>query len=243
MSCEAPSSAAWRLQPAASDPASMRPWTLPADGLAVFHGDADVPRLSHYFLPRLLLQGKQVLMLDGANSADPRLLERLARERDVPFAEFSQRIQIARAFTCFQLTELIARVPSMLAEFPARVLIVTAFPDLYFDEDVRDWNARVAFEQALGNLRRWAGTVMPASSSAAKDAAATGTFPQQLAIAIFSSVTTFIPSPARRRFFSQTCAVASEVWKFSLGIDNRLLLACTQHVPSRVNGMIKRSGG
>ena len=49
------------------------PWRLPARGLAVFQGDAHTARLSHYFLPRVLLQGKRVLMLDGANCADPRL--------------------------------------------------------------------------------------------------------------------------------------------------------------------------
>ena len=133
-----------------------RPWTLPRQGLALIHGDRDAARLSHYFLPTLLLEGKRVLMLDGANCADPRLLERLARQRRVSFELFSRQIRIARAFTCFQLSELIARVPRLLEDFPAQVLVVTAFPELYYDEDVRDWNARVAFEQALANLRRWA---------------------------------------------------------------------------------------
>jgi hypothetical protein len=48
-----------------------KPWTLPPQGLAVFHGDKDTARLSHYFLPRLLLQGKRVLMLDVASAACP----------------------------------------------------------------------------------------------------------------------------------------------------------------------------
>lgn len=104
------------------------------------------------------MEGKRVLFLDGANSADPRLLERFARERNVPFEQFNRGIQIARAFTCFQLTELIARAPKFLADFPAQVVIVTAFPDLYFDEDVRDWNARVAFEQGLRDLQHWVGS-------------------------------------------------------------------------------------
>ena len=111
-----------------------QPWRLPARGLAVFHGAGNVARLSHYFLPRLLMEGKRVLFLDGANSADPRLIERFARERSVPFERFNRGIQIARAFTCFQLTELIARIPKFLADFPAQVVIVTAFPDLYFDD-------------------------------------------------------------------------------------------------------------
>ena len=142
-----------------------RPWTFPSRGLAVFHGCGETARLSHYFLPRLLMEGKRILFLDGANSADPRLLARLARERGVAFERFSRQIQIARAFTCFQLTELIARVPRFLANFPAQVLVVTALPDLYFDGDVRDWDARVAFERALGDLRCYgSGDVRPVAS-------------------------------------------------------------------------------
>ncbi len=192
-----------------------RPWTLPPQGLAVFHGDKDTARLSHYFLPRLLLQGKRVLLLDGANCADPRLLERLARQRRVPFEQFSRQIQIARAFTCFQLTELIARVPRLLTDFPAELLIVTAFPELYYDEDVRDWNARVAFEQALADLQRWAGPSLP------------------LTVGLFSSATTFIPSPARRRFFEKVCAAGSEVWQFSSNAEGKLGLVCSKRIVPR----------
>jgi len=179
-----------------------RPWRLPARGLAVFHGHGDVARLSHYFLPRLLLEGKRVLFLDGANSADPRLIARFARERNVPFAQFNRQIEIARAFTCFQLTELIARVPRLREDFPAQVLMVTAFPDLYFDEDVRDWDARVAFEQALAHLRRWVS--LP------------------LAIALFSAAETFTPPAARRCFFERVRTSATEVWAFRAGDNQRL---------------------
>ncbi len=185
--------------------APARPWRLPAQGLAVFHGSGSTARLSHYFLPRLFMEGKRVLMLDGANSADPRLIARFARERGVAFSEFSRRIQIARAFTCFQLTELIRRVPRFVRDFPAEILIVTALPDLYFDEDVRDWDARVAFEQALTGLRRCAG--LP------------------LSVAVFSSAADFAPLPARRRFFDQACASAAEVWRFDVNENFRSTLA------------------
>jgi hypothetical protein len=201
-----------------------RPWTLPPQGLAVFHGDKDTARLSHYFLPRLLLQGKRVLMLDGANCADPRLLERLARQRRVPFEQFSRQIQIARAFTCFQLTELIARVPRLLTDFPAELLIVTAFPELYYDEDVRDWNARVAFEQALANLQRWARS---------GDFTRRGTPWRAPTVAVFSSATTFMPSPARRRFFEKVCAAGSEVWQFNASAEGKLGLVCSKRIGPR----------
>jgi len=216
----------------------LRPWRLPARGLAVFHGAGNIPRLSHYFLPRLLLEGKKVLFLDGANSADPRLLERFARERHVPFEQFNRSIQIARAFTCFQLTELIARVPKFLADFPAEAVIVTAFPDLYFDEDVRDWNARLAFEQGLRNLQRWAGLEVRVSDFGARGS---GFFPNSqsrtpspagIAIAVFSAIEDFVPPPARRQFFPKLCTAASEIWRFSLDADNRLKLIGERGRPS-----------
>ena len=143
--------------PTARAAAFTQPWRLPPSGLAVFHGERHAPRLSHYFMPRLALEGKRILFLDGANCADPRLMARLAERRGMPFAQFNQQIMMARAFTCFQLTELISRVPQFLAEFPAQVLMITAFPELYFDEDVRQADAHAAFQQALGHLRRYGG--------------------------------------------------------------------------------------
>jgi hypothetical protein len=198
-----------------------RPWTLPPQGLAVFHGEKDTARLSHYFLPRLLLEGKRVLMLDGANCADPRLLERLARQRRAPFEQFSRQLQIARAFTCFQLTELIARVPRLLTDFPAEVLMVTAFPELYYDEDVHDWDAQVAFEQALANLRRLARS---------GDFTRRGTPWRAPTVAVFSSATAFTPSPARRRFFEKVCAAGSEVWQFNSNAEGKSRLVCGKRI-------------
>jgi len=138
---------------ASSPPAPRKPWALPPAGLAVFYGRPETPRLFHYFLPRLLAEGKQVLCLDGANRFDPLLIARLARQRGIAAAEFNRRIRVARAFTCFQLTELLVRVPRFLEKFAADALIVTALPDLYFDEDVRDREAAVAFGAALDALR------------------------------------------------------------------------------------------
>jgi len=73
-----------------------------------------MPRLSHYFLPRLLFAKKQVLYLDGANQISPLLLARFARERGVEPSEVNSLIRVARAFTCFQFTELVRRVPKTL---------------------------------------------------------------------------------------------------------------------------------
>jgi hypothetical protein len=185
--------------PTASPSLPARPWALPPSGLSVFYGRPETPRLFHYFLPRLLAEGKQVLCLDGANRFDPLLIARLARQRGIAAAEFNRRIRVARAFTCFQLTELLVRVPLLLEKFATDALIVTALPDLYFDEDVRDREAGVAFGHALDALRVIA--------------------PLPLGVAVFSDATSFeasIRAGPRRAMFTQLTAQATALWRFAL---------------------------
>src|SRR3989442_13232163 len=177
-----------------------KPWVLADRGLTVYYGCPEMPRLSHYFLPRLLFDNKQILYLDGANQISPLLLARFARERGVDPSNVNSLIRVARAFTCFQLTELVRRVPKNLERFSADVLIVTALPDLYFDEDVRDREARASFEHALEGLRNVA--------------------PLSLSIAVFSDVTSF--KTKRRDFFQRLRNQANHVVKVESTPDNKL---------------------
>ena len=184
-------------------PVAGKPWRLPAQGLAVFQGEGCAARLSHYFLPRVFLAGKHVLYLDGANRVDPLLIARFARQRGLEPSEFNRRIKVARAFTCFQLTELLVRVPRALRAFPADILIVTAFPDLYFDEDVPDGAAYASFGQALQHLRR---------------------LRTSLPVAVFSDAASF--TTPRRRLFDRVVAEADQVWRFTLQADGKPQLVC-----------------
>jgi hypothetical protein len=151
-------------------------------------------------LPRALLAGKLVLYLDGADQFDPLMIARFARDRGVEAADFNRCIRVARAFTCFQLTELLQRAPKFLHAFPADVLIVTALPELYFDEDVREQQASIAFDRALEGL--WQLT------------------PSKLAIGIFSHALS-VNSP-RRTFFQRLTSQADSVLKIETQADNRL---------------------
>jgi len=192
------------------------PWMLPQAALAVFYGSPraftasgrpETPRLFHYFLPRLMAEDKRVLCLDGANRFDPLLLARLARQRGVAAAEYNQRIRVARAFTCFQLTELLVRAPRWLENFPADAIIVTALPDLYFDEDVREREAWVTFRRALEALRAL-------TRSTLRDKPRQYIRGRPPGVAVFSDATSF-QSP-RRAMFTQLAAQAAQVWRFAL---------------------------
>ena len=190
-------------------PTTPNPWVLPARALTVFYGCPEMPRLSHYFLPRLLFAKKQILYLDGANQISPLLLARFARERGLDSSSVNSLIRVARAFTCFQLTELVRRVPKTLEKCPADVLIVTALPDLYFDEDVQDRPARASFEHALEGLQQLA--------------------PLQLPIAVFSDVTSF--KTKRHDFFKKLRNQADHIVKVESDSESSLSFTREKNTP------------
>lgn len=184
---------------------------LPTRGLTLFHGCAEIPRLSHYFLPRALKSGKNIAYLDGANRFDALLIARFARQQGCESYVFNNRLRCARAFTCFQLTELLVRVPRLLQSFPADVLIVTAMPDLYFDEDVRDGDAIASFHGALSHLKR---------------------LTRLLPVAVFSGAAS---SPmSRRKFLPRLALQADCVWRFNLKQDDRLSFVIEKPEPARL---------
>lgn len=189
--------------------ATPNPWILPDRAFTVLYGYPEMPRLSHYFLPRILLHQKRVLYLDGANQISPLLIARFARGRGLEPSTFNNLIRIARAFTCFQLTELIRRVPKVLATFSADVLIVTALPDLYFDEDVQDRPARASFEHALEGLHQLA--------------------PLPLSIAVFSDATSF--KTRRHDFFMKLRNQADHILKVDSGPESYLSFTREKNTP------------
>ena len=188
---------------------TTNPWILPDRAFTVLYGCPEMPRLSHYFLPRILLNQSRVLYLDGANQISPLLIARFAREHGLEPSAFNTLIRVSRAFTCFQLTELIRRVPKVLEAFAADVLVVTALPDLFFDEDVRDREARASFEHALDGLQEIA--MLPIS------------------IAIFSDATSF--KTKRLDFFQQLCEQASQVLRVEARSDSELSFTCEKTAP------------
>jgi hypothetical protein len=190
-------------------PATPNPWILPERTLTLLYGCPEIQRLSHYFLPRILLHQKRVLYLDGANQISPLLIARFARGRGLEPSKFNNLIRIARAFTCFQLTELIRRVPKELAKFSADVLVVTALPDLYFDEDVQDRPARASFEHALEGLQQLA--------------------PLALSIAVFSDATSF--KTKRHDFFKKLRNQADHILKFECGPVSCLCFTREKNTP------------
>jgi hypothetical protein len=79
--------------------AAPTPWMLPDRAFTILYGCPEMPRISHYFFPRILLNQRRVLYLDGANQISPLLIARFARERGLDPSAFNTLIRVSRAFT------------------------------------------------------------------------------------------------------------------------------------------------
>src|SRR5579859_6880708 len=98
-------------------PTTTSPWVLSDRTLTVFYGCPEMPRLSHYFLPRLLFAKKQILYLDGAKKISPLLLARFARELGVDPSSVNTIIRVVHAFNYFQFTNLVTLLKSCPERF------------------------------------------------------------------------------------------------------------------------------
>lgn len=131
-------------------------WTLSSrPGLVTVSGHSESSRLSHYFLAAPLLRGEAVLFLDAANCFNPYRLVSFAHQCRRPPREFLERVRVSRAFTCFQLAELVERTPAAAWRFQARRIVLTGVPDIFDDEELSPAEARKVFQRALGRLRGW----------------------------------------------------------------------------------------
>ncbi len=125
-------------------------------GVTFFHGHEQSSRLAHYFLAAPLSRGETVLFLDAANCFDPFQVAKFARRCGREPKEFLERVRVSRAFTCFQMAELVERTPEAARRFGARCVVLTGFPDIFDDEEIPAAQARAAFIRIQPHFRRWA---------------------------------------------------------------------------------------
>jgi hypothetical protein len=98
-----------------------------------------------------LAQRGPVQVLDGGNRFDVLGLNRELRRRDLPLYTALERVQIARAFTCYQMTTLLEGHPQ--SKIPILVLnLLTTFQD----ENASLSERLRLLEICLHSLRRWA---------------------------------------------------------------------------------------
>ena len=152
----------WVMQEAHEQVQTARPEASPYPN----GGGTQAARLAHYFLLAALLRGERALFLDAANCFNPHRLARLCsmsyggqaemiRRPGRQPEELLARVRLSRAFTCFQLAELVERVPAAAQRWGARCVFLTGVPEIFDDEELQEAEARRVFLRALAGMRRW----------------------------------------------------------------------------------------
>jgi len=120
--------------------------------LSLLTGPPFVLDLGTTLAGRVILAGRTVLYVDGANAFDPYILSRLARQAGQPPKAVMQRLRLSRAFTCHQLETLIVeRLPSAITHFRPGLVVISGWSHLFHDENVP---AREAFRLLQNTVRR-----------------------------------------------------------------------------------------
>jgi hypothetical protein len=121
-------------------------------GLSLLTGPPFILDLGTTLAGRVILTGRTVLYVDGANAFDPYILSALAKDAGQPPKAVMQRLYLTRAFTCHQLETLIVeRLPSAIAHFRPGLVVISGWSHLFHDENVP---TREAFRLLQNTTRR-----------------------------------------------------------------------------------------
>lgn len=130
---------------------------LPLPPKRVLFVGEGVGRIASYMAGWMAVHGMEVIVLDGANRFDPYMVSSLARKVLIPPERVLKGILIARAFTCYQMANLIERLIPFakgIHEAPLhkpRVILLGPITT-FLDEDVSWREVWALFERSLKRI-------------------------------------------------------------------------------------------
>lgn len=104
---------------------------------------------------RAVMEGREVVFLDGGNSVDPHGMVAVGKRAGLTREEILPRVHVARAFTCHQMTTLVLdMLDKKLEETGAGFAVFACLPEMFLDEDVERGEAHQLFQRSARALRR-----------------------------------------------------------------------------------------
>jgi hypothetical protein len=141
-----------RPLPISSAPRVVRAAILPSRMVTLYGGQAST--LCIHLAAQIACEYKPALFLCGDNRFDPYAVVRCARSQQKSPEEALGRILVTRAFTAYQLDELIHRLElPKTREDAYGVVVVSGICTAFLDEDVTHTDAARLFYRSLWRLR------------------------------------------------------------------------------------------
>jgi hypothetical protein len=157
--------------------------------------------ISSYVAGWLARKGVDVVVLDGANRFNPYTVSTFAKKALIPPEKLLKKIQIARAFTCYQMAVLIGERLNILlskeessSRSQRRWIILLGPLTTFMDEDVSEREVRPLFERSLEKIEEMALKGVP-----------------------FLLFQPSVFSDSKRDYLTRRlCQFSNEIWKISL---------------------------
>src|SRR5207245_9478521 len=103
---------------------------------------------------RAVMEGDEVVFVDGGNSVNPRGIAAIARRVGLARLDVLPKVHVGRAFTCHQMaTILLEQLDEKVREVGAGLVVLSCLPELYLDEDVPLSEAHQLFLRSARALR------------------------------------------------------------------------------------------
>ncbi len=119
----------------------------------LLYGPKPIFHLVHGVAGEQLLQGREVVVVDGANRFSPHHIATIARRHRVDPELFLERIVISRAFTCYQMESAVTeRAPDFMEKRRSSLLIVLGPLDLFYDEQASMRDVHRGLQHMLDTL-------------------------------------------------------------------------------------------
>jgi len=118
-------------------------------------GSDYVFHLTSLLCVRAVMEGDEVVFVDGGNTVDPHGIAGIAKRAGLARLDVLPRVHVARAFTCHQLaTILIEQLEGKVREVEAGLVVLSCLPELFLDEDVSLSEAHQLFLRSARAIRR-----------------------------------------------------------------------------------------
>ncbi len=104
---------------------------------------------------RAVMEGHEVVFLDGGNSVNPHGMVAIGKRAGLTRDEILPKVHVARAFTCHQMTALIlGMLDKKIEETRAGLAVLACLPEMFLDEDVEVGEAHQLFQRSMRAIRR-----------------------------------------------------------------------------------------
>ena len=106
--------------------------------IGLLYSDFSLTRLALYGITLITTDGYAVWVLDGANSFNAYVVARLARRWGYAPEPILERIKLSRAFTCYEMKELVTRrLANALGPSQGTAIFCLGLLETFYDEDVK----------------------------------------------------------------------------------------------------------